>query len=101
MSRRHRTESTRYGYDKMSGREIQAVVNRLYDANWQNRHEKTREQQQRNRNEQIRQRPLSSKGITDMIERLSRGSKRVPDSNRTGACKQQGICNTYAWKGWN
>eukprot|EP00794_Sanderia_malayensis_P009731 gene9731-10725_t len=107
MSRRQcRTadgSTIRYGYDKLSGREIHAVVNRLYDPNWQSRHDKTKERERRERKERIRERPLSStKQIDELTERLCRGAaNKAPDRNRTGACKQQGICNTFAWKGWN
>ena len=86
----------------MKTKQIEAMVNRLYDSNWQNRREKKKEKLDQERMEQVRQRPLSSKEVSNMVTRLCYGAeKRAADSNRTGACKQQGICNTYAWKGWN
>ena len=40
--------------------------------------------------------------IEKMVERLTKdGEKKATDRNRTGAMKEQGVVNTYAWKGWN
>ena len=39
--------------------------------------------------------------IEKVVERLtSTGSDRVADSNRTGAAKEMGIMNSFAWRGW-
>jgi len=39
--------------------------------------------------------------IEKVVERLTReGSDKVPDSNRTGAAKEMGIMNSFAWRGW-
>lgn len=39
--------------------------------------------------------------IREVVERLtSAGSDKVPDSNRTGAAKEMGIMNSFAWRGW-
>lgn len=43
---------------------------------------------------------LSKEEIEDMVNRLADKEKNVqktPDRDRTGACKQMGIVNTYAW----
>lgn len=39
--------------------------------------------------------------IKQVVERLSSvGSVRVADSNRTGAAREMGIMNSFAWRGW-
>ena len=39
--------------------------------------------------------------IERVVERLARvGLNGVPDSNRTGATKEMGIMNSFAWRGW-
>lgn len=39
--------------------------------------------------------------IEEVVERLSNTkSTRVPDSNRTGAAREMGIMNSFAWRGW-
>ena len=39
--------------------------------------------------------------IEKVVERLTKtGSDKVPDSNRTGAAKEMGIMNSFAWRGW-
>lgn len=40
--------------------------------------------------------------VDAIVERLSAVSSetKVPDSQRTGAMKQSGIMNSYAWKGY-
>lgn len=39
--------------------------------------------------------------IEKVVERLSSaGSDKVADSNRTGAAKEMGIMNSFAWRGW-
>lgn len=39
--------------------------------------------------------------IEKVVERLtSTGSDKVADSNRTGAAKEMGIMNSFAWRGW-
>ena len=48
---------------------------------------------------------LSKSGRAQLIEKVvesltSTGSDKVPDSNRTGAAKEMGIMNSFAWRGW-
>ena len=39
--------------------------------------------------------------IKQVVERLSSaGSDKVADSNRTGAAREMGIMNSFAWRGW-
>jgi len=39
--------------------------------------------------------------IKQVVERLSSaGSGKVADSNRTGAAREMGIMNSFAWRGW-
>lgn len=39
--------------------------------------------------------------IKQVVERLSSaGSAKVADSNRTGAAREMGIMNSFAWRGW-
>lgn len=39
--------------------------------------------------------------IKEVVERLtSVDSDKVADSNRTGAAKEMGIMNSFAWRGW-
>ena len=46
---------------------------------------------------------LPAAEIEMMVERLSRptSGKPVCDSNRTGALKESGVMNSFAWKGYN
>ena len=89
-----------YGHQKLSSRQIQNVVSRLYDTNCTKRKEKALEEQDKERMSKIRQRPMTAKDVSNMVTRLTHNSsQKAPDANRTGACSRQGICNTYAWKG--
>ena len=50
-------------------------------------------------------RKASKEEISEITERLSAtsgqpGAKPPPDNKRIGALKDQGITNSYAWKGW-
>lgn len=39
--------------------------------------------------------------IKEVVERLSTvGSAKVADSDRTGAAREMGIMNSFAWRGW-
>ena len=39
--------------------------------------------------------------IKEVVERLSIvGSAKVADSDRTGAAREMGIMNSFAWRGW-
>lgn len=39
--------------------------------------------------------------IEKVVERLTcADSDKVADSNRTGAAKEMGIMNSFAWRGW-
>ena len=39
--------------------------------------------------------------IKQVVERLSSAeSVKVADSNRTGAAREMGIMNSFAWRGW-
>lgn len=44
---------------------------------------------------------VSKDDLDALVERLHGDrSRRVPDANRTGALKDAGIMNSYAWKGY-
>ena len=53
---------------------------------------------------QLGKRKVSKEEVDAITERLTsptgKGHKPPPDSNRTGALKEVGIQNSYAWKGW-
>lgn len=45
--------------------------------------------------------PLSQEQLADMLERLANTVKnkaKTPESQRTGAGREMGVVNTYAWK---
>ena len=99
---KERNSKNLLGHQKLSSREIDAMVNRLFIRDWSNRHNARREKEDCERRLQIKERPLSAVEKKQMVERLTRNSARkAPDANRTGSMSVQGICNTYAWKGWN
>ena len=49
-------------------------------------------------------RKMSKEEVDAITERLTsptgKGQRPPPDSNRTGALKESGIQNSYAWKGY-
>lgn len=89
------------GYQKLSGRQIKDVINRLYQKDWQAKREKLRESSGNERVGRMKDKKTAAE-VEAIVERLTRNSdKNVTDSNRTGAMKEMGIYNTYACKGWN
>lgn len=42
----------------------------------------------------------SKEDVDLLVERLSATPQKVTDANRTGALKQSGIMNSYAWRGY-
>ena len=88
------------GYQKMTGVEVRRMVDRLYVPDYTNRNE--RKQTEPNRRTQVETTDMGSEEIEKMLDRLTRNAeKKVTDSNRTGSMREQGVVNTYAWKGWN
>lgn len=88
------------GYQSLSSGEIQGMVDRLFVRDWTNRNERKRNQP--NRRATVEPAEMGNEELENMVERLTRdGDKRATDSKRTGSMTQQGIVNTYAWKGWN
>lgn len=88
------------GYQKLSGGKIRQMVDRLYVPDWSNRNE--RKQLSVDRRRKVEPSDMGSEEIEKMVDRLSRdGEKKATDCNRTGSMRDQGVVNTYAWKGWN
>ena len=88
------------GYQKLSGGKIRQMVDRLYVPDWSNRNE--RKQPSVDRRTKVEAPDMGSEEIEKMVDRLSRdGEKKATDCNRTGSMRDQGVVNTYAWKGWN
>lgn len=88
------------GYQKLSGGKIREMVDRLYVPDWSNRNE--RKQPSVDRRSKVEASDMGSEEIEKMVDRLSRdGEKKATDCNRTGSMRDQGVVNTYAWKGWN
>jgi hypothetical protein len=86
------------GYQKLPGKQVQEVINRLYQEDWHQKREKMRASL---RNDNVRWKKTAAE-VEEIVQRLTRNSeKNVTDSNRTGAMKEMGIYNTYACKGWN
>lgn len=48
------------------------------------------------------QKPVAKDDVDAIVERLSTVTPdtKIPDSKRTGALKQSGIMNSYAWTGY-
>ena len=91
------------GYQKISGKQVKEMINRLYQEDWHQKREKMRASL---RNESVTKRnkikPKTAAEVEEIVQRLTRNSERnVTDSNRTGSMKEMGIYNTYALKGWN
>lgn len=88
------------GHQELSGKEIEEQVQRLYVADWSSKLEKR--QRPVNRKTKVEPEDMSGEEIDKMVDRLSRNaSEKATDRNRTGSMKQQGVVNTYMWKGWN
>ena len=88
------------GYQKLSDRKINQVVDRLYIPDWTSRNEQKKAPIDRRTKVEVHE--MEDEDIEKMVERLTKdGEKKATDRNRTGAMKEQGVVNTYAWKGWN
>lgn len=88
------------GYQKLSDRKINQVVDRLYIPDWTSRNEQKKAPIDRRTKVEVHE--MEDEDIEEMVERLTKdGEKKATDRNRTGAMKEQGVVNTYAWKGWN
>ena len=98
---KERNPNNLLGYQKLSGKEVDEVINRLYQVDWHEKREKMRASL-RNENIRVKKTKKTAKEVEEIVQRLTRNSeKNVTDSNRTGAMKEMGIYNTYACKGWN
>ena len=76
------------------------MVDRLFVRDWTSRNE--RKQLKPNRRTKVEPAEMGSEEIEKMVDRLTiNGDKRASDSNRTGSMSEQGIVNTFAWKGWS
>ena len=88
------------GHQKLTGGEVRRTVDRLFDRDWAKRHE--RNQPKLDRKTKVECLEMGSEDIEKLVDRLTReGEKKTTDSNRTGSMREQGVVNTYAWKGWN
>lgn len=88
------------GYQKRTGAEVRQMVHRLFEYDYANRHE--RKQPKIDRRARVEPTDMGSEEVMKMVDRLTRdGEKKASDRNRTGSMTQQGVVNTYAWKGWN
>lgn len=88
------------GYQKLSDRKINQMVDRLYIPDWTSRNEQKKAPIDRRIKVEVHE--MEDEDIEKMVERLTKdGEKKATDRNRTGAMKEQGVVNTYAWKGWN
>ena len=98
---KERNPNNLLGHQKLTGKEVNEVINRLYQEDWHQKREKTRASL-RNENVQRKKTKKTAKEVEGIVQRLTRNAeKNVTDSNRTGAMKEMGIYNTYACKGWN
>lgn len=78
------------GHQKLASDQVEAVVERLNVVKKCEKPSKVPEPSV----------TLTKDEIADMVERLADKEKNVektPERDRTGACKQMGIVNTYAW----
>ncbi|EDO42141.1 predicted protein [Nematostella vectensis] len=83
-----------------TGKEINQMVERLFVRDYTNRNKKR--QPKIERRTKVEPKEFDEDDVEKVVERLTRNaSQRATDANRTGAMKQQGVVNTYAWKGWN
>ena len=88
------------GYQKRTGAEVRQMVHLLFEYDYANRHE--RKQPKIDRRAIVEPTDMGSEEVMKMVDRLTRdGEKKASDRNRTGSMTQQGVVNTYAWKGWN
>ena len=95
---KERNANSLMGHQELSGKEIDEIVERLYTPEWHNRHEKRAARI--NRKTAVEP-EMSADDISNTVDRLTRGAeKRATDSNRTGSMREQGVCNTFQWKGW-
>jgi hypothetical protein len=77
------------GHKKASPEEVEAIVERLYVV------KKKDEAMIPSKSPQ-----MSREEIAQMVERLAdkeRNLEKTPERNRTGADRQMGVVNTYAW----
>ena len=89
------------GYQKASSKQIDEVVQRLYVYDYVNRNDKKRTPIDRKAKVEPDE-PVDSADIEEVIERLTRNAERnVTDSKRTGSMNDEGIVNTFVWKGYN
>ena len=88
------------GFQTLGSEEIAKQVQRLYVPDWSNRvKDKLRPPSRRAKVEPL---DMNDDEIDRMVVRLTRGaSDKATDQNRTGSMKEQGVVNTYMWKGWN
>ena len=97
---RERNPEFLMGYQNLRSNEVECMVDRLFVRDWANRNE--RKQPKADRRSKVEPTEIGSEEIEKMVDRLTRDAdKKATDSNRTGAMREQGVVNTYAWKGWN
>lgn len=78
------------GHQKLSNEQVEAVVDRLNVV-------KKCEERSNATGPSVN---MTRDEISDMVDRLADKEKNIektPERDRTGACKQMGIVNTYAW----
>lgn len=88
------------GYQKSSSKQINEMVERLFVHDYVNKHVKKNTAE--DRKAKVEPSDFDSKDIEEVVERLTRNAERnVTDAKRTGSMQQQGVVNTFAWKGYN
>ena len=93
-------EGMELGYQKVEEEEVERIVDRLYKPDWQKKYEP--KVPTKRPLSKMEKKEMNEDEIDDMVTRLTRkAEQKVPDRKRTGAMEQQGICNTYMWKGWD
>lgn len=90
------------GYQKLNGSEVRRMVDRLFEHDWTNRHERKQVKPDRRTKVEAAAGEMGNEEIEKTVDRLTRDAgNKATDSNRTGSMRDQGVVNTYAWKGWN
>ena len=85
------------GTQKMTAAEVESLSDRLHQPI------KRPEPSGVDQSKVIGGQKMSAAEVDGVVERLMAVSpgKDVPDCKRTGALKESGIQNSFAWKGWN
>ncbi|XP_028518877.1 uncharacterized protein LOC110251927 [Exaiptasia diaphana] len=97
---KERNPDFQMGYQKASSKQIDEMVQRLFVHDYSNRNEKKKTAL--DRKVEVEPSEFDQNEVDEVVERLTRNAERnVTDAKRTGSMTQQGVCNTFAWKGYN